>query len=88
MTGDGRPQAVHPRPSHALSQAERVGLLRMAVGADRKFARRQHALNHSARGTFFRGKAWQGKRKGRLYRGPSGLPETQHAQTAPLRSAN
>ena len=57
MTGDGRPQAVHPRPSHALSQAERVGLLRMAVGADRKFARRQHALNHSARGTFFRGKA-------------------------------
>ena len=30
MTGDGRPQAVHPRPSHALSQAERVGLLRMA----------------------------------------------------------
>ena len=30
MTGDGRPQAVHPRPRHALSQAEREGLLRMA----------------------------------------------------------
>ena len=30
VTGDGRPQAVHPRPRHALSQAERDGLLRMA----------------------------------------------------------
>ena len=26
VTGDGRPQAVHPRPRHALSQAERDGL--------------------------------------------------------------
>ena len=31
VTGDGRPQAVHPRPRHDLSQAERVGLLRMAA---------------------------------------------------------
>ena len=30
VTGDARPQAVHPRPRHALSQAERVGLLQMA----------------------------------------------------------
>ena len=28
--GDGRPQAVHPTPSHALSQDERVKLLDVA----------------------------------------------------------
>ena len=30
VKGDGRPQAVHPRPSHALSEAERAHVLRVA----------------------------------------------------------
>ena len=34
--GDGRPQAVHPTPSHALSQAERAALL--AVANEPRFA--------------------------------------------------
>ena len=35
-SGDGRPQAVHPTPSHALSQAERAALL--AVANEPRFA--------------------------------------------------
>ena len=30
VAGDGRPQAVHPVPRHALSEAERAELLRVA----------------------------------------------------------
>ena len=30
LTGDGRPQAVHPVPAHALSPAERAQVLRVA----------------------------------------------------------
>ena len=30
LAGDGRPQAVHPTPSHALSPAERAALLTVA----------------------------------------------------------
>jgi len=30
MRGDGRPQAVRPRPSHALSEAERARVLQVA----------------------------------------------------------
>jgi hypothetical protein len=36
LAGDGRPQAVRPTPSHALSEAERAALL--AVANEPRFA--------------------------------------------------
>ena len=93
MTGDGRPQAVRPTPSHALSPAERAALL--AVANEPRFASVPPARivpmladegvylgSESSLARVLKA-AGQNARRGRAKAPKSSRPPTTHIATAP-----